>query len=174
MAIRDVLAMLAELEQNGVVERYALGGAVAATRYTSPAATEDVDVFVSFAGPAGVSLEPLKPIYDYLLARGGVADGAHIVVGGWPVQFLPAEEPLLSEALAQARNEDVDGIATRVFTAEHLAAIALQLGRAKDKLRVEQMARERVLDMTVFNEVLRRHGLVAKWEDFSKRYLEGS
>ena len=51
MAIRDVLAMLADLEQNGVVERYALGGAVAATRYTSPAATEDVDVFVSFAGP---------------------------------------------------------------------------------------------------------------------------
>ena len=75
---------------------------------------------------------------------------------------------------SRARNEDVDGIATRVFTAEHLAAIALQLGRTKDKLRVEQMAREQVLDMKVFNEVLRQHGLLAKWEDFSKRYLEAS
>jgi hypothetical protein len=172
MAIRDVLALLSELERDGIVARYAIGGAVAATRYTSPAATEDVDVFISFADGATSGLDPLRPIYAYLLARGARPEGGHVVIGDWPVQFLPAERPLLAEALHHAVEQDVDGITTRLFTAEHLAAIALQLGRPKDKLRLEQMVREQVLDMKVFGAILERHDLGPKWKDFSRRYLE--
>ena len=41
----------------------------------------------------------------------------------------------VEEALADAVTVDVDGTPARVFTAEHLAAVALQTGRAKDKAR---------------------------------------
>ena len=65
-------------------------------------------------------------------------DGEYIVIAGWPVQFLPAACPLVEEALAQTVEKDVAGTPAHVFTAEHLAAIALQTGRAKGKARLLQ------------------------------------
>ena len=47
MSIRDVIAVLNEMEANGVIDRYAIGGAVGATFYLEPVATLDVDVFVA-------------------------------------------------------------------------------------------------------------------------------
>ena len=38
-----------------------------------------------------------------------------MVVGNWPVQFLPAETPLLREAVMQAREVDYEGIPARVL-----------------------------------------------------------
>lgn len=171
VSLQQVLTALRDLEAWGLVERYAIGGAVGATRYVEAAATEDVDVFVTFAGASAASLNPLAPIYRYLKSRGGTVQHEHLVIGGWPVQFLPAEGPLLEEAIADAIDVDVDGVATRVFTAEHLAAIALQLGRAKDKVRVVQMVEAKVLAMPRFAKMLERHGLTTKWKDFSKTLL---
>jgi hypothetical protein len=168
MALRDVLSELAALEHAGIVTRYAIGGAVGATRYIEPAATEDVDVFITFANSAAWSLAPLGRIYEFLIARGARAEGAHLVIGEWPVQFLPSDDPLLAEALAGARDETVDGVGTRIFTAEHLAAIALQLGRAKDKLRLVQFVEADALDMAVFEAILERHGLTERWLRFSR------
>lgn len=64
-------------------------------------------------------------------------EGEYIVIGGWPVQFLPPTTPLAEEALRNAVETDVQGISVRVCSAEHLAAIALQTGRAKDKVRLQ-------------------------------------
>ena len=52
MRIQDVLLALAEMEADGVVDRYASGGAVGATFYLEPVATLDVDVFVAFRAEA--------------------------------------------------------------------------------------------------------------------------
>jgi hypothetical protein len=43
--------------------------------------------------------------------------------------------------------------AVRVFTAEHLAAIALQTGRSKDKLRLLQFVESGVLDAAKFQDM---------------------
>jgi hypothetical protein len=67
-----------------------------------------------------------------------VNDGQPPRPAGWPVQVLPAGAPVVEEALRDAVERDVDGTSVRVFTAEHLAGIALQLGRAKDKARLLQ------------------------------------
>ena len=40
--------MINGMHSAGVIERYAIGGAVAATFYLEPVATLDVDVFVDF------------------------------------------------------------------------------------------------------------------------------
>src|SRR3989442_10117049 len=159
------------MQADGVIERYAIGGAVGATFYLEPVATLDVDVFINFRPEAGRLLTSPQPIFDYLKARGGKMEGEYIVVAGWPVQFLPATNPLIEEALAQAVEKKVGGISARVFSAEHLAAIALQTGRAKDKARLLQFIEAGLLDAARFQEIVQRHGLVDAWTKFERQFL---
>jgi hypothetical protein len=98
-------------------------------------------------------------------------EGEYIVIGGWPVQFLPADALLLEEALAQAVESDVEGTPARVFTAEHLAAIALQTGRAKDKARLLQFIETGALDSERFQAIIARHELVDAWKKFERQFL---
>ena len=41
------------MRADGVIERYAIGGAVGATFYLEPVATLDVDIFITFKTEAG-------------------------------------------------------------------------------------------------------------------------
>ena len=61
------LTVINQMQADGVIGKYAIGGAVGATFYLEPAATLDIVVFVSFR-KAG-SLLSVSPIYDYLTAR---------------------------------------------------------------------------------------------------------
>ena len=171
MDIKEVIIALNQMQTDGVVERYAIGGAVGATFYLEPVATLDVDIFVSFRPEPGSLLLSPAPIFEYLKARGGTMEGEYIVVGGWPVQFLPPTGPLVEEALAQAVETDVEGTLARVFTAEHLAAIALQTGRAKDKARLLQFIESAALDAARFQALLARHGLMDAWQRFERQFL---
>lgn len=170
MNIREAIAMINRLEADGVIGRYAIGGAVGATFYLEPVTTLDVDIFIGFRTGPGQLLS-LAPIYDYLKTRGCTAEGEYIVIAGWPVQFLPPGNPLVEEALAEAAEQDLDGTPTRVFTAEHLAAVALQTGRAKDKARLLQFVEAGVLVPGRFQTIVARHGLTGRWEQFERQFL---
>ncbi len=170
MNIQNTIAEINQLRADGIIEHYAIGGAVGATFYLEPVATLDVDVFISFRPKAGSLIASPQPIFDYLKARGAKMEGEYIVVAGWPVQFLPAASPLLAEALAQAVEKDVAGTKVRVFTAEYLAAIALELGRAKDTARLLQFVESGVLDFERFQPILFRHDLVDKWKRFEQQF----
>ena len=76
----------------------------------------------------------------------------------------------MEEALAQAVETEVEGVRTRVMTAEHLTAIALQTGRAKDYARILQFIESGTLDADKLDAILKRHGLIAKWEEFGDRF----
>jgi len=78
----------------------------------------------------------------------------------------------LTEALAKAVEKDVEGTPARVFTAEHLAAIALETGRAKDKARVLQFIEADAIDLDRLQEILTRHGLAGVWEQFERQFLK--
>ena len=171
MNIREVIAAINQMQADGVVDRYAIGGAVGATFYLEPIATLDVEVFVSFRAQPGSLLISPQPIFDYLRAHGGVMQGEYIVLAGWPVQFLPPVTPLVEAALRDALVRDVEGTPARVFTAEYLAAIALQTGRAKDKARLLQFVEAGVLDVQRFQTLLVRHGLVDIWRKFERQFL---
>jgi hypothetical protein len=171
MVIKEVIIAINRMQADGVIERYAIGGAVGATFYLEPVATLDVDIFVAFrSGPGSLIISP-QPIFDYLKARGGTMEGEYILIGGWPVQFLPPGTPLVKEALQESMERDVDGTPARVFTAEHLAAIALQTGRAKDKARLLQFVEAGVLDAARFQAILARHNLVDAWRKFERQFL---
>jgi hypothetical protein len=172
--IKATIAVINQMQTDGVIQRYAIGGAVGATFYLEPAATLDVDVFVNFQPSPGTLLANPQPIFDYLKARGGIMDGEYIVVAGWPVQILPAANPLQTEALERAVERNVAGVAARVFTAEHLAAIALQTGRAKDKARLLQFVEAGALNAAHFQDIVARHGLAGAWRQFEQQFLGGN
>jgi hypothetical protein len=76
----------------------------------------------------------------------------------------------VEEARKESGERDVDGTPARVFTAEHLAAIALQTGRAKDKARLLQFVEAGALDAARFRAILARHGLVYRWWQFERQF----
>src|SRR2546427_2917926 len=99
MNIKELIALINQMQSDGVIEHYAIGGAVGATFYLEPIATLDVAVFVNFKSEIGRAIvNPQQPIFDYLTARGGAMQGQYIVIAGWPVQFLPTTGPLVEEA----------------------------------------------------------------------------
>ena len=171
MNIKETIAAINRMQTDGVIDRYAIGGAVGATFYLEPVATLDVDVFIAFRPEAHQLVISPRPIFEYLKARGGTMEGEYIVVAGWPIQFLPPGTPLVEEALKESGERDVDGTPARVFTAEHLAAIALQTGRAKDKARLLQFFEAGALDAARFRAILARHGLVDRWRQFERQFL---
>ena len=114
----------------------------------------------------------LSPIYEYLTEQGCKVDGERIVIGDWPVQFLPPQGALEQEALDEAVKTDYEGIPTYVLSAEHLVAIALKTGRAKDYARIAMFLDQDAVDTVRLNSILFRHGLVPKWESFKSKFSE--
>ena len=170
--VRATIETLNQMQADGVIAHYAIGGAVGATFYLEPAATLDVDVFVLLSNP-GTALVSLTPVYEYLKARGGIEDREHIVLGDWPVQFLVPSNELEREAVAASVPVDVEGVRTWVMLAEHLVAIALSTGRAKDHIRVLQFIDEKAVDLQMLQAILKNHGLLSKWQQFDHKFLEG-
>jgi len=156
------LQILNELERDGVLGRYAIGGAMGATFYVEPLLTFDLDIFVVLPPTAG-GLLTLAPLYQALRERGYVEEAECVTIEGVPVQFLPAYNPLLEEALAEAREVSYEQTTTRVLRPEHLAAICVQTGREKDRQRVRVFLEESALDKEYLNGVLARHDLKQKW-----------
>jgi hypothetical protein len=90
-----------------------------------------------------------------------------VLIEGVPVQFLPAYNTLIEEALAEARETLYEHTRTRVLRAEHLVAIAVQTGREKDRQRVRLLTEQVPMDSDYLSGVLARHGLEAKWKQWT-------
>lgn len=155
------LQTLNELEGEGLIGRWAIGGAMALLFHDEPVATYDLDIFCAI--PQSGPLVSLAPIYEALRARGYRAEGEAVVIGGVPVQLLPAHNQLVQEALDLAPSHTFEGIAARVVSLEHLMAIMLQTNRPKDRERLATLASHEAVDRNRLNEVLSRHGLVETW-----------
>ncbi len=103
----DVLRLLNRLKLDGVIQDYAIGGAVAVSLWAEPVATQDLDVIVTIAGAAH-PLDPLRPLFDWFAERGMILDGEHVMISGVPVQFLVAWSPLVAKAVATAAETSYD------------------------------------------------------------------
>ncbi len=158
--MKEALKVIGDLVAEGVIEAYAIGGAMGATFYLEPVVTMDLDVFVLFKD--NESLLPLQPIYEALKKKGYYPDENMpecIDIGGTPVQFLPVYNKLLEEALSHAVGFDYDGVDARVLPAEYLAAISVQTGRVKDRLRVQAFLALDTFDKKAFGDICTKYGL---------------
>lgn len=164
--MKQTLQVLNDLETAGILRRYAIGGAMGATFFVEPLLTYDLDIFVLLPETTG-GLLTLSPLYEALRARGYSEEAECVNIEGVPVQFLPVYNPLLEEALREAQDIPYEDMMTRVLRAEHLVAICLQTGRAKDRDRVRLLREETDLDMPYLQAILDRHQLIAKWNQWS-------
>lgn len=83
--MEKTLNVLNELEKNGLLERYAIGGGIAALYYAEPVLTYDLDVFCILPSEREEVIT-LSPIYEYLQDKSYKADEEHILIEGVPVQ----------------------------------------------------------------------------------------
>ncbi len=170
MNIAGVLQTLNEMVEEGVLETYALGGAVAATYYLEPISTMDVDVFVRLYDQRNKSIIDPRPIFAFLSQKGHVMEGEYVMVEGWPVQFLAPPGELGEDALDLAEVADASGTPVRLLTAEHLAAIALETGRPKDKLRLQMFIESPQFNRSKFEELVERFDLQPQWQSFKHTF----
>lgn len=176
MGIKQTLDVINAMESEGIIERYAIAGAVASYNYIEPAVTEDLDLLVSLAPDSRddpkSGLITLRPITSYLASKGYTdfrKEG--IDVEGWPVQFLPVASELDVEALIQAEPVDISiegigSVSSRILRPEHLVAIALRVGRPKDLIRITQFLDAGAVDLGPLRDVLERHRLLPNWASF--------
>lgn len=167
--MKETLKAINQMAKDGVIEEYAIGGAVAAIYYLEPFDTADLDVFVQL-GITGSDLMILAPIYEYLIERGYEAKAEYIYIEGFPVQFLPVFSPLTEEAVRKAQTIKYARITTRIMRAEHLVAIMLETGRPRDYLRISMFLEQGAVNRRSLNAVLRRHDLTKKWKDNEYRF----
>lgn len=157
------LRILNDLEAAGLIERYAIGGAMAAFFYSEAVLTEDLDAFVVLSQPAG-SLVTLTPIYDFLKQRGASEEREHLWLAGTLLQIIPAYDHLSDEAVREAVEKQIGQTTTRVMRVEHLLALALKTGRKKDHARIALLLKEAAVDSDRLADILQRHGLSDQWK----------
>jgi hypothetical protein len=161
--VKRTIEVLNGLEKEGVFSRYAIGGAMGAIFYTEPFLTFDLDIFIVLPRtPEG--LLTLTPVYEAMRVRGYKEEKECVLIEGVPVQFLPAYNSLVEEALDQAQEIMFEDVPTRVLRSEHLVAISLATGRDKDRERVRILREQAKLDMNLLAEILNRHQLEEKWK----------
>jgi hypothetical protein len=158
--LADVFRVLNELRVERVIEDYAIGGAMAVLFYAEPARTYDLDVFVVLPG-APDDLVDLSTLYGWLRLRGFTADAEHVMIHGVPVQFLPTYNPLVGEAVREARELDYDDAKVKVVSPEHLVALALQAGGSRRRERAAQLLEVGAVDHAALRAILGKHGLEA-------------
>ncbi len=158
------------MKRSGVIENYAVGGAMGAIFYVEPFTTYDLDVFFATRNVEN-DLMILEPIYKHLKSLGYRPEGDAVDIEGMPVQFLPVFNPLIEEAVEQAHELRLNKTPVRVMRPEHLVAIMLDTGRAKDYARIDQFLQNSAVDLESLFDVLSRHKLKKKWREFERKFL---
>ena len=167
--MQKVCDVLEQLLAAGVVKKYAIGEATAAGFHGEPLATRDIDVFCFLDVPDGSLLVSLEPIFQKLAEMGySQFDEEGIIVYGLPVQFFPVSKELEKDAVDNAAIVKWDIHTIRVMTPEYLAAIALTVGRPKDRARVVYLYELPTFNKVKFIEIIAHHGLLEKWMDWAK------
>src|SRR5438874_7878755 len=152
----DVLRAANELVSAGLIEDYALGGALAAIYYVEPFTTYDADIF--FVSNDKTLSAGLPAIYRYLQSKGWRVEREHLLFKDFPVQFLAASG-LTEEAVRSAKRIEYEGVPAKVFRPEYIIAIAASVGRHKDFARIEQMLDQVKIDKLLLDDILRRYNL---------------
>src|SRR5882724_7540816 len=154
--LADVLRAANELVSAGLIEDYALGGALAAIYYVEPFTTYDADII--FVATDSTLSAGIPAIYSHLQSKGWRVEREHLLVNDFPVQFLAASG-LTEEAVRNATPIEYEGVPAKVFRPEHIIAIAASVGRNKDLARIDQMLEQAEIDRTRLDDILARYNL---------------
>lgn len=158
--MKKVFEVIEQMKSEGVIDDYAVAGAVGAIFYIEPFQTGDIDFLVHFPIESSL-LVSLEPIHEWLRSHGyRIGNDGSFTVEGWPIQFVPVGDELSSEALKQAQYLPYDEtFSVRVVRPEYLAAEALRLRRPKDVQRISMLLLSIEFDRNAFDEIVVKFGL---------------
>lgn len=158
-----VFEVINQMRVDGVIDEYALGGAMAANLYVDPFFTQDFDFFVHIV--ANISeLDPLRPIINYLEPLGYKIHGVEFDIEGNLVQFIPFTDELTEEATKRANLVELEGIQFHALSPEYLVAIMLKLGRPKDLVRAKMFWDQKAVDFDALEGLIDRFNLEQQWQ----------
>lgn len=159
-----VLGVLEDMKNAGIVEKYAIGGAFAAILHNEPISTIDLDIFFFLREKNDSPILNLNAIYDYAAQRGFSFDHEFINIQGWLVQFVEASHSSLwTEAIENADAMLIEEFTVPVIDKEHLVAMWLLAGRAKDYQKIAMFCEAGFLEEMRLLDILARHDLMSKW-----------
>jgi len=166
--MQAVCDVLEQLVSEGTLRHYAIGSATAAGFHGEPLATRDVDVFVFIEPSPDSVLITLEPLCSRL-AELGFSDFEEeaLLIHSFPVQFLSASPGLETEAVESALVVEWETHRIRIIHPEYLAAIALTIGRPKDRARLVYLVELPTFDAQVFTDILSRHRLESRWTEWA-------
>lgn len=168
--MNETLEAINQMQTDGVVCHYAIGGAIGALQYSEPATALEMEVLVILPfDPRGLS-ESLAALHSYLMDHGYKADGECFEIGSWPVRFLVAKNELEREAVAGSLPLSVNGKYVFVMMAEHLVAIALTMNRPKDLPWMLRLAQRDAIDELTLKAILKSHNLIDKWSQVERDF----
>ncbi|PYT05639.1 MAG: hypothetical protein DMF49_13455 [Acidobacteria bacterium] len=151
------LRTLNEMKATGVVEDYAVAGAMAVAFWTEPLPTFDLDVLIFLPGEQQSPIITLEPIYRWASERGFLLQAEHVLIEGVPVQFLPAYNALADEAIETRPRPSAELIAS-------LREAKADLHRRREGLLLREKVRF-VLDLQrICLPLLQRQRPLAPWE----------
>src|SRR5213596_3564855 len=152
--LADVLRAANELISAGLINDYALGGALAAIYYVEPFTTYDADII--FIASDKTLSAGIPAIYSHLQSKGWRVEREHLLVKDFPVQFLAASG-LIEEAVREAKRIEYEGVPAKVFRPEYIIAVAASVGRNKDLARIEQLLEQAKMDKASLDDILHRY-----------------
>ncbi|MEW6203646.1 MAG: hypothetical protein AB1546_16865 [bacterium] len=163
--MEKALKVISRMHEEGILEEYAIGGAIATIYYTEPFTTHDVDIF--FIPPEEQGIIRLTPFYDFLLKKGYKTDKEYILIGETPIQFIPATTELEREAVKHAVSVRYKNFKVKILRPEYLIAIFLRVFRLKDREKIVRLLEQTKINKMRLIDILKRHGLKKKFEDFA-------
>lgn len=89
------------------------------------------------------------------------------------MQFVEASHNALwKEAIENADTIKIGDFDVSLIGREHLVAMWLLAGRAKDFQKIAQFWEAEILDEEKLFDILRRHNLISKWNKEKRRYID--
>lgn len=170
--LEKVVPVINQMVEDGVLKKYAIGGASAVHIYSEPTYTEDIDFFIAVNSQSS-SFLALTEVFEYLKDKGyDKFVGEHIIIEGTPVQFL-LPYGLTEDALEHRVEYRLDDsfVITYIFELEYLMAIMVELGRPKDKIRLATILEIGNFDSEKFNSILKKHNLQQKMTKFVEKFM---
>ena len=167
------LGVLDEMKREGIIKKYAIGGAFAAILHYEPISTIDLDIFFFLNEKNDSPILSLNAIYEFARAKGFSFDHEFVNIHGWLVQFVEASHSALwTEAIETADLMEIDDKDAPVIGKEHLVAMWLYAGRAKDYQKIAMFHEAEFLDEAKLFGILEKHDLRAKWNKEKWRFDE--
>jgi hypothetical protein len=158
----STLEVINQLESEGLIQKPTIGGSVALMFYTEPVKTDGLDMFC-YIPNQGMFID-LEPIYRRLEQLGCKTDGMHINIKGINVQFqVPANQPLVEEALEHAACVKIEGVDTHVFEYEYALAVKAETNRLKDWAHILTAIDSAAPDKEKLETILAKYDLLKKW-----------